>query len=571
MNYKNIIKKIIKKSKILKRVYYAYRRSKYKYYDWGTILKVDFKKWEEAKISAGNKTKVLLATSLGGIPTAAILDSFLAVALTLRGAEVHLLLCDKILPACLMTEVGLIDQKTLEKHGPRRYFCKFCHAAGRFVFNALGLKIHQYGDFLSTAELGAIREKSVNMVEKDLYSLNRSTSDNCEHAVAGTLRYFASSYLPPDEKTKSVLKCYYYAAFITEHVMNRLLSEYKYDVVSCINGIYIPQGIVASVARTLGIRVTTWNVAYRKKSFVFSHNDTYHHTLMNEPVSEWENMDWSDDHEKKILNYLNSRRRGGRDWIAFQDKNPNEDLSSIARSLPGINFSRPCIGMLTNVAWDAQLHYPANAFPNMLDWVLKTIEYFKEHPALQLIIRIHPAEVSGDIPSRQPVLEEIKNVYSHIPRNVFIIPPESKISTYSVMEACNAVIIYGTKTGVELTSIGIPVIVAGEAWIRNKGITIDAQNSDHYYQILDKLPLPYRMDRDQVERARKYAYHFFFRRMIPISQMQPTGGEPQFRVAISTLDDLLPGKCSGLDVICDGILNGTPFIYPAEKIEVSNE
>jgi hypothetical protein len=58
------------------------------------------------------------------------------------------------------------------------------------------------------------------------------------------------------------------------------------------------------------------------------------------------------------------------------------------------------------------------------------------------------------------------------------------------MLECNAVIIYGTKTGVELTSMGRPVIVAGEAWIRNKGLTLDATSRDNYFHILDGLPLP---------------------------------------------------------------------------------
>ena len=67
-------------------------------------------------------------------------------------------------------------------------------------------------------------------------------------------------------------------------------------------------------------------------------------------------------------------------------------------------------------------------------------------------------------------------------------------------------------------------------------------------------------------RARMYAYHFFFRRMIPVSFMQPPQeGQMPFSVAINGLCDLLPGKDAGLDVICDGILRGTPFIYPAER------
>ena len=32
-------------------------------------------------------------------------------------------------------------------------------------------------------------------------------------------------------------------------------------------------------------------------------------------------------------------------------------------------FRKPVIGLLTNVFWDAQLHYRANAFKDMLDWI----------------------------------------------------------------------------------------------------------------------------------------------------------------------------------------------------------
>jgi hypothetical protein len=56
------------------------------------------------------------------------------------------------------------------------------------------------------------------------------------------------------------------------------------------------------------------------------------------------------------------------------------------------------------------------------------------------------------IPSRQKLVDEIAKVFPALPRNVFIIPPESKISTYAVMEQCGSVIIFNTKTGIELSS-----------------------------------------------------------------------------------------------------------------------
>ena len=68
-------------------------------------------------------------------------------------------------------------------------------------------------------------------------------------------------------------------------------------------------------------------------------------------------------------------------------------------------------------------------------------------------------------------------------------------------------LIYGTKTGVEL-SLGIPVVVAGEAWVRGKGVTLNASSPREYFRILDRLPLGRQLDEDTVRRARMYAYHF---------------------------------------------------------------
>jgi len=66
--------------------------------------------------------------------------------------------------------------------------------------------------------------------------------------------------------------------------------------------------------------------------------------------------------------------------------------------------------------------------------------------------------------------------------------------------------------------------------------------------------------------ARKYAFHFFFRRMIPL----PFIISPEkytFSLKISNLEELMPGHDPGLDVICDGTLNNAPFVYPAEWSE----
>ena len=76
------------------------------------------------------------------------------------------------------------------------------------------------------------------------------------------------------------------------------------------------------------------------------------------------------------------------------------------------------------------------------------------------------------------------------------------------------------------------------------------------------------MSETKIQRARKYAYHFFFRRMIPLEFLEPTGKNPPYHVKISNLGQLLPGRSNGLDIICNGILNGDNFIYPAERFDL---
>ena len=74
-------------------------------------------------------------------------------------------------------------------------------------------------------------------------------------------------------------------------------------------------------------------------------------------------------------------------------------------------------------------------------------------------------------------------------------------------------------------------------------------------------------ERPDRERALRYAYHFFFRRMMPLPFLVPNGKGSMFDVRIESLTELAPGAHPGLDAICDGIMNGAPFVYEAERFE----
>src|SRR5690606_1546965 len=380
-----------------------------------------------------------------------------------------------------------------------------------------------FSDLVSDYERADCRHLAETVPAGEIRRFRHREMSVGEHAEAGALRYFARGDLRGVDGGEIVLRRYFEGALIAATATSNLLTRRRYASACFHHGIYVPQGPTGEACRAAGIPVVNWNPSYRRNTFIFSHGDTYHHTLMQEPLSAWKALEWTEAMESEIMSYLDSRRHGGRDWIWFHEK-PDEDFARYASEI-GLAPSKPVVGLLTNVVWDAQLHYPANAFSNMLEGVVATIDHFSRRPDLQLLIRVHPAEIRGTVPSRQPVTEEIRRAFPTVPANVFVVPPEAHVSTYAAMEACDAALVYGTKTGVELASYGIPVIVGGEAWIRNKGLTWDASSAEEYFKLLERLPFGHRMAPDTVREARRYAYHFFFRRMIPLPFLVPKPGK----------------------------------------------
>jgi hypothetical protein len=482
------------------------------------------------------------------------------VALALRGARPEILLCDAALPACLQARYDWHpDPSRLAERGVTADLCAGCFAPAARMIAPLGIPVHHLGQLLEPEDRRGAAELARATPAAEIATLRRGGAEIGEHALAGALRFFARANLDGEASGDFALRAYLEAALLTAAAGDRLLARQDFASVTLHDGIYVPQGVLAAAARRHGVRVVAWNAAYRRGTFVFCHDQTYHRALSSEPTTEWETQPWTAAREGRLMDYLASRNEGSNDWISFHHP-PVESADGVLAEL-GVDRSRPVIGMLTNVAWDAQVHYPQRAFPDMLSWVLRTVEYFAARPELQLLVRVHPGEAQIRIRSRQPVIAEVRRAFPALPTNVFLVEPERLVSTYDLMAACDSVLIYGTKTGVELVARGIPVVVAGEAWIRGKGLTLDAATSAEYIALLDRLPLGARLPPDQVRRARRYAHHFFFRRMIPLASVRSVGGAALFRIAGRGLAAFAPGADPGLDTICGGILDGGPFVH----------
>lgn len=525
-------------------------------------MAVEARSWASSLESASGQ-KILVATGTGAHLQATTLESIVAAALTLRGARVHVLLCDKALRACTECTIPVFSSvREMVDGGPQKDLCGACFGPAKRMYQALGVKVHRLGKHVSKEEHRLADRLSREIPYGSIATYQWEGHGVGEQALAGALRFFARGTLDGEPLAEPVLRRYLHAAIVTAMACRNLFAQEGFSCVVGNHGIYVPQGVIGEVARKAGVRVVNWAPTYRAKTFLFSHERSYHYTMIDEPLDTWQDMEWGEAAEAHVMKYLKDRWSGAQDWITYSDK-PLLDLRQITKEI-GVDFGKPCIGLLTNVMWDAQLYYPSCAYPNMLEWIHDTIRHFASRKDLQLLIRVHPAELKNPNRTRQTVVEEIKRVFPELPPNVFIIPPESEVSTYAAMMGCNAAIIYGTKTAVELASFGVPIIVAGEAWIRNKGITIDAETRDDYHSILSRLPLPGRMDEAAIRRARKYAFHFFFRRMISLEPLVASHPDRLYQLNVQSMDQLKEGRHPVLDVICDGILHGKPFVYKQE-------
>jgi hypothetical protein len=503
-------------------------------------------------LSAHNKNlkhkKVVFFTVQGRPNMLAVKEGILAHGINLRNGFSEMVICDRFLPAC--------DLPFVTSNG--KLLCKACSSAAQKIYKSFDLPFHLFSDFINAEQIAEAERMAEKLNFEEYFNFEYLGMKIGKHVYAAVLRYLLRGTVENDDRTKEICRRYVKSAIMMADISKAIIERLKPDCVVMHHGIYLTTGIFSEYARSRGVRVVIFTPAYRKNTFLFSHDETYHKTLQDEPAENWESITFSDNDSRILDDYLNSRRWGSQDFISYYP-NPLEDRDRIVHEL-ALDPSKKIIGLFTNLPWDGQVVFHDNAFNNMFEWIAETIEYYIKKPQQQLIIRIHPAEVKGAVETQQKLDPMIRNKFPRLPANIKIIPSNSNVSTYTLSDLVDAAIVYTTKVGLEFSVKGIPVIIAGEAFYRNKGFTYDANSKSEYFSLLDEVSEFKQNSPELIARARKYAYYYFFRRFIPFGFTNHRTWNNVLGLKIDTLEQLLPGKDKYLDLICSGILEGTPFV-----------
>jgi|TARA_B100001093_G_scaffold518081_1_gene601739 hypothetical protein len=524
--------------------------------NWKTILRNKL----NYKVTIKNKKKILIATLSGGHKVASTIESMIAAGLNLKGHDVSTLICDEFLDLCILKT--LKNKKKIINDKLNKKLCKSCFSCAKKSYANLKIKRILLSDYLSDNDRLKIQEvlnqKSLDTDKIKKFQINGINLG--EQVIANVCRYYALSDFTREDDHKEIVIRYFHSALLSYYSISKMIEENNFDKIVTNHGFYVPQGILFEIAKKNKIDVVTWTSGARKNSFIFCHNNIYNKDFVNEPKYLWDKLKLNYAKEKIIDNYLESKVFGLQDYI-YHKSNVDLDINRYFENIK-LDNSKPLIGLTTNVIWDAQLHYDDTIFSSMMEWVYETIKFFSKNQNYNLIIRVHPTETKSDRPAREKVKEEInKKIKKYLTKNIFIVDSIENISTYSILDKCNLVLTYGTKLDIEYAARGYPIIVSGEAMTRKKGFVIEPKDKTEYFNILEKLEKIEMLDAEKNLLAKKFAFHYFFKRSLVFSSLiEKPYSFPPFYINEDFFENVTENKDKDLNLILDCIINKKPFI-----------
>jgi hypothetical protein len=491
-------------------------------------LKKQFE-FRKGKKSINTATKkLLIAGSVASNPDT-FMETIMASGFELYDYEIYFLQCDKTLDACFACKKYLFDNEYLEKKLSINIpdsFCNSCLYKSNIYIKQNNFKLLKYSEFLETHDIFEVENiiEKLNTVEQ-IKSFQYNGYEIGNHAYSACVRFYANTEIQNELYGFDILKKYFISALKTHFICQNLDKKHKFEVVIVNHGIYVPQGIIADFFNSLNSKVLCWSTGYRNKTFIMSLGRSYHYDFVDDIDFERKINNYD---SQIIIDYLNSRKTGSQDWVVFHEKRSSQQ--NAFKNI--IDNSKINICLYTNVMWDANLHFRNSIFSDMKEWVLDTINYLSRNDNINIIIRIHPGEIKGFIKSRilfEKILRE--NLSSKILQQIKIISSDNDLNSYDLANIVDYNILFGSKLAIELSALGYTILVAGDSWTRNKGITIDPINKKEYFVYLDQM-INNDFNKNNIDRnkALKFAYYVFFTRSIKFNFITKINTDPPFKI-----------------------------------------
>jgi hypothetical protein len=487
------------------------------------------------------------------------IETVLAHAVGRRGGAPIFATCGGRLPICDVMTVDAAPPTPC--HSCREYAFGAVAAAG---FDAVGMRdVIDVAAAVKTAQqriagLGSVAECE-EFVADDL-PLGR--------LVRISVAWFLSRGTLPD--TPAVIETYR-SFLVSGHVvatgLRAILDRVAPERIFMLNGTFFAENIMSALAASRGLPFSTYEKGFIHDSIVLTPGQAACYLMVPEQAwNEAREVPLTPEEAEAVDAYLGQRREGGGTLDNFWRERV-EDLTRI-RSELRLVAGRPLVMMFCNILWDSAVLEKDIGFASMGDWVVDGIHWAESHPEVDLVVRIHPAEVRlVNHPTRERTAELIAAHVPALPTNVRVVAADDPTSSYAFMDEAALGLVYTSTVGLEMATRGLPVLVAADTHYRGRGFTVDPLTSTEYWTEADRLlrSSPDASERQRVrELASRYAALFFFRFHQVLDAVHEEGrSRPQIRIASSR--ELDAGRDAVVDRLVAGILDGAVVIAPANR------
>jgi hypothetical protein len=462
-------------------------------------------------------------------------ESVIAQALRLRGADVAMVTCGGGQPICELGWGRRVSPRPCDRCG---FFTDRLATRGGFPLLRLADEF-PWGAFSAAAPVDGEAAVAPRLGEA---------------SVASTAWFLKSADTERAPEGPQIERDFGIAVRAVEAAIGRILDRVRPDVVFALNGLFAAEQAVRAVAAERGVRVVTYEISPRQGALVFGQATPAPEMTMDGLADEQAGQPLSEAEADALDEMLFGRVTGAGSHERYFE-GAQEHAGDAVREALGIRSGVRVLSAFTNLAWDTALLGKDVAFKSQFDWLARACELVADRGDRTLVIRIHPAESRWG--TGQPVESELVARLGELPRNVRLIRPDDSTSSYGLLAISDLALCYTTTVGLEAAVRGVSVAVGGQTHYRGRGFTHDIDSDAALARLIADPP---KMTPHQVELARRYAFAFFFRRMIPFRHVRNEGGS--VAGIPRSADELLPGQDPYLDFVCERILFGGEFFLP---------
>lgn len=273
--------------------------------------------------------------------------------------------------------------------------------------------------------------------------------------------------------------------FILDNI-HVVYDQYKPDEIYLFNGRFSYQYPVLSFCISNNIDYSIYEFTAKSDQYRVIHNSTPHNikNASDEILTRWEKeLNYNLKYEIGESFFMKTRLGGKNSldhgYIDYQKKNFLPSSIDLNKEIICV-FNSSIDEFAAVKGWEKKIPL----FKDEYKALSELCNAFKDDPDKLFVLRVHP-NLKFLTNTQNKQIKELANI-----SNLVIIPAESKVDTYALIDCASKVITFGSTIGVEATYWGKPSILLGLSFYQNLDVTYIPQTKEELIILINTKNLP---------------------------------------------------------------------------------